>query len=87
MNFVTKWIIEWRMKGMLTKAFDSVDGYKTYITAAVGVVAALVSHFYGPIQIGKDVLIPQVSWSGFFDILWNGALFGAVRNGISKFQK
>lgn len=74
MNFLKKWIIEMEVQRMLTKLWDAVDGYKTYILAALGIVVAVAGHFFGPFALGS-LQVPQFSWGEVWNIVWNGGLF------------
>lgn len=68
---------------MLTKLFDAVSGYKTYILAGLGVTLALAGHFFGPFQVAGQT-IPQFSWGDVWNTVWNGGLFSALRAGVAK---
>jgi hypothetical protein len=83
MNFIKKWLFEKGAQNIMGKLFTAVDGYKTYILAAFGILVALVGHFWGPINVGP-IAIPAMSWSEVWNIIWNGGLFALLRNGVSK---
>lgn len=68
---------------MLTNIWNKVNGYKTYILAASGVLIALIGHFAGPSDLGP-ITIPYLSWTQVWDVVWNGGLFAALRNGVAK---
>lgn len=82
MNFIVKWFIERRIKEMLNKLFAALAGYKTHSLVVVGILVALLGHFYGPLDIGT-LKIPQFSWEEVFKIIWNGGLFSALRSGVN----
>lgn len=63
---------------MLDKLAGSVEGYKTYILSAVGILVALAGKFWGPIHITDALTIPQLGWSEVWAIVWNGGLFSAL---------
>lgn len=85
MNFVEKWIFQKGAQNIMGKLFASLDGYKTYILAAFGIIVGVVGHFWGPISMGP-VQIPAMSWDDLWKIVWNGGLFAVLRNGVSKTQ-
>lgn len=67
---------------MLTKVWNALSGYKTYLLAGVGVAVALTGHFAGPVQVGS-LTIPAMSWNDVWNVVWNGGLFSALRAGVS----
>jgi hypothetical protein len=83
MNFIKKWIVEKGAQNIMGKLFGAIDGYKTYILAAFGILVAVVGHFWGPFNIGS-VTIPAMTWNEVWNIVWNGGLFALLRNGVSK---
>lgn len=78
-NWILKKVLERRIKKMMEK----LEGKKTYILAAVGVVVGLVGVLFGPVEVGP-ITIPALSWNDFFNILWNGGLFSFLRMGVKK---
>lgn len=68
---------------MFSKLFAAIQGYKTYILAVVGIIVAVVGHFWGPITIGS-VSIPQMTWDQVWAVVWNGGLFAALRHGVEN---
>ena len=78
-NFLVRWLIQLKGESMLTKLFDALKGYKTYVLAVVGIVVALVGHFYGPVQLGS-LSIPQMSWGDVWQVIWTSGLFSALRH-------
>ena len=85
MNFVVKWLIQWKGESMLNKLWGALAGYKTYILAVVGILIALIGHFWGPVQIGS-LSIPQMTWNEVWNVVWNGGLFAALRTGVAAAQ-
>lgn len=70
---------------MLTKVWASIDGFKTYILAGLGVLVALAGHFWGPFPMAGQT-IPQFSWSEVWNVVWGSSLAATLRAGISKAQ-
>lgn len=68
---------------MLNKLATALAGSKTYILAALGIIVAVVGHFWGPINIG-NLTIPQMSWNEVWQIVWGGGLFAALRHGVGS---
>ena len=62
---------------------SAIDGYKTYILAAIGIIVAVVGHYWGPLQIGQ-VTVPQFSWNDVLGIAWKSGVIGALRHGYGK---
>lgn len=62
---------------MLTKLWNALDGWKTHILAGVGILIALIGHFWGPFPIA-GLTIPQFSWDEVWKVVWNGGLFSAL---------
>jgi hypothetical protein len=83
MDFIKKWLFEKGAQNIMGKLFGTIDGYKTYILAAVGVLVGLVGHFWGPFNIGP-VTIPAMTWNEVWNIVWNGGLFSLLRSGVKK---
>ena len=83
MNFIKRWLIQKAVTNMLTKVFSKLDGFKTYITVGVGILTAVVAHFWGPLDIA-GVQIPQLSWGQVWAVLWGGTLGATMRNAIAK---
>lgn len=55
----------------------SIDGYKTYILLALGVVMVLVNHFVAPIP---NVNLNSANW---LTDLWELLLGGAARSALN----
>ena len=68
---------------MLTKLWNSVQGYKTHIIAWGSVGVVLLGHFYGPITIGSTT-IPQFSTSDLWSAIKTSGLFSALRSGVAS---
>jgi len=68
---------------MLPKLLASVDGYKTYIVAVLGIVIALVGHFWGPITI-SGVQIPKTNWTDVWTAIQLSGLGATLRHAIAK---
>lgn len=56
---------------------QSIDGYKTYIVLAFGVLAVLVNHFIGPIP---NVNLNSANW---LTDIWTLLLGGAARSALN----
>ena len=59
-----------------------LDGYKTYITAIIGIFVAFIGAAWGPINIGP-VDIPSIPWNEFWNILWNALMIVFLRKGVT----
>lgn len=80
-NLLVRLIVEKGGKKMLTKLMGSIEGYKTYVLAVLGVVVGLIGVLWGPVDIGP-IDIPKLSWGDFWNVVWNGGLFAALRHGV-----
>jgi len=67
----------------ITKVFDAINGYKTYILAGLGIVIALVGHFWGPLNIAGGT-IPKESWNDVWSAVQASGIIAALRHGIAK---
>lgn len=68
---------------MLKKLTDKIDGYKTYILAVLGAIAAIIGHFWGPTNFGP-VPVPQVSTDEMWKAIWAVASLASLRHGMDK---
>ncbi len=68
---------------MLNKVFAAIDGKKTYIVSILGIIVALVGHFWGPLTFG-GVQIPQESWNDVWKAVQLSGLASTLRHAISK---
>ena len=73
-EWLIRQVIERRIKKMLDSIKTKLEGKKTYITAGIGILVALVGVLWGPIEIG-GLTIPEYSVNEFFSILWASGLF------------
>ena len=80
-NFVIKLILKRKVKAMLDKLTSKLSGYRTYITATVGILIALVGVVFGPIDLA-GVSIPKITFNDFFKVVWEAALVVFLRKGI-----
>lgn len=81
MNFIERWFAQMG----ITKLFDAIDGYKTYSLAGLGVVIALVGHFWGPVTLpGPFGTIPKESWNDVWSAVNASGLIAFLRHAISK---
>ena len=62
---------------------SKVDGYKTYGVAALGIVVAVVGHYWGPIQAGP-LDIPQIDSKAMWEAVWAGITAMTIRHGVTK---
>lgn len=62
---------------MLTKIWNAIDGWKTHGIAVTGILIAVVSHFWGPFNVGS-IQIPQFAWTEVWTVVWGGGLFSAL---------
>ena len=74
MSWIKDWIIKMEAKVMLTKLWAALEGYKTYCLAGVGILIAIVGHFWGPVDVGS-LQIPAFSWNDVFQVAWQSGLF------------
>jgi hypothetical protein len=79
MNFIERILTQMG----IAKLFNAIDGYKTYILAALNVAAALAGHFWGPIQIAGGT-IPKESWNDVWAVVNATGFVTLLRHGISK---
>lgn len=74
MDFIKKWLLENGGKIMLTKLWDALEGYKTYVLAVIGILVAVAGHFWGPFSLGS-VQVPTFTWNEVFNVIWTSGLF------------
>ena len=60
-----------------------IEGKKTYITLSLGMIVAIIGRFWGPLHLGP-IDVPQISSSDMWKLIWEGFVFGFLRNGVSK---
>lgn len=68
---------------MMQKLLDAVKGYKTYLLAVLGILVAVIGHFWGPLNIAGQT-IPQITTDEMWKLIWNSGLFAAVRHSIGE---
>lgn len=83
MNSVEEWMVKKEVQMGIDKFLSSIDGYKSYILAAIGILVSLVGHVWGPITIA-GAQIPQQSWSDVWKVVYASGVISALRHGISK---
>ena len=84
MDFILKWIIEKKGATMLDSLFAKISGYKVYGLAIIGILAGLVGHFWGPVDVGA-IQIPSFTWPEFWKLVWECGLLIAGRSTAEKF--
>lgn len=80
-GFIERWVIQMG----LNKIVAAVDGNKTYILAAVGIIVSVVGHFYGPLTVGGTT-IPAQSWGDVWKAVYASGIITFLRHGIQKSQ-
>ena len=73
--WLIKKVIERKVKPMLDSLKAKLEGKKTYLTAGIGMLVALVGVLWGPVEIVGGLTIPEYSWNEFFSMLWASGLF------------
>lgn len=68
---------------MLENMMTKVSGKKTYITLGLGIVVAVIGHFWGPIDVGP-IDIPAISSADMWQAIWLGLSGTFLRQGVSK---
>ena len=68
---------------MLTSLWNKIDGSKTYILAGLGIVVALIGHFWGPLNVA-GATIPKESWNDVWAAVQASGIVAAIRHAISK---
>lgn len=81
-KIVGKWILKRKVGKMLEKLMSGLQGKKTYVTATLGIVIAVVGHFLGPLSVG-GVEIPQISSGQMWEAVWMGLMALFMRKGVS----
>lgn len=66
-----------RLQTMLTKLWGGLEGSKTYALAVLGILVALIGHFWGPVDIAGQT-IPKMDWSQVWQVVWASGLFSAL---------
>lgn len=88
MNFIKKLLVKKVLQKGVSKMFDSLkgklDGKKTYVTAAVGLIVAAVGVLFGPVGLPGGIEIPAISSQDFFKYLWEALLVVFLRTGVAK---
>ena len=67
----------------MDKFMQKIEGKKTYITLSLGMIVAIIGRFWGPLHLGP-IDVPQISSSDMWKLIWEGFVFGFLRNGVSK---
>lgn len=67
---------------MLGNLASKLTGYKTYITAGIGILTVVVAHFFGPLTIAGTTL-PPVSTDEMWKSIWEGIMAVTIRHGVS----
>jgi hypothetical protein len=82
-NWIAKKLFQKKMEDIMGKVIAALSGWKTYITLGLGIIIAIVGHFWGPLSLG-GVEIPYVTSEGLWQVVW-AALTGIfLRQGVSK---
>ena len=75
---IKEWIIKTIIQRKVTQMLDGLkaklEGKKTYITAGLGVLVALVGVLFGPVNLPGNLTIPEYTWNEFFSMLWASGL-------------
>lgn len=79
MNFMERMVAQMTIDELVSK----IDGSKTYILAGVGIVVALVGHFWGPVTVAGTT-IPAESWGDVWKVVYASGIISAMRHGIEK---
>lgn len=82
-TFIGKIVAKKLVGGQMDKILNFASGYKTYITALVGILIAFVGWAFGPIEFGS-VVVPDMSFKEFFEIFWAALLVIFLRKGIKS---
>jgi hypothetical protein len=82
-SWIAKKLLQKKMEGIMGKIMSLLDGWKTYITAALGIIMVVVGHFWGPLSLG-GIEIPYVEAGAMWQVIW-AALTGIfLRQGVAK---
>jgi len=80
---IVSFILKRKVMKMLDNLKAKVEGKKTYITAAAGILVAFVGFLFGPIDLA-GVSIPAISSNELWKLVWEAALVVFIRNGVSS---
>ena len=67
---------------MLSDLANALQGRKTYVLSGLGIVIALLGHFFGPTSL-VGIQIPAFSWNEVWQAVYTSGLFAALRAGVN----
>lgn len=85
-TFIGKIVVKKMLEGNMDKILNFANGYKTYITAVVGILIAFVGWTFGPIEVG-NIVVPDMTFKEFFTIAWEALMIIFLRKGIKTDSK
>lgn len=89
-NFIKKFLMKRGFNKMKKEAMKimptliaKLGGYKTYITALIGIVVAFLGVMWGPIHVGP-IDIPAIPMNEFWKLVWEAFMIIFLRKGIAS---
>jgi hypothetical protein len=85
MNFIEEFIGKAVVKKRLRRLRDMkiLTGYKTYITAFLGILVVAVGYLFGPVDIA-GVTIPHIDLDSGVKLIWNALMAVFIRAGVKS---
>ena len=77
-------VLKRRIIKMLDKLKDKLSGQKTYITAGLGALVAIVGFVAGPVDLPGGVEIPAMDAKTALEAVWVAAMAIFMRAGVKK---
>ena len=81
-DWILRKIVQKEGNKMLGGIMEKLSGYKTYITALLGIIVVIIGHFFGPINAGP-VQIPLIESGDMWKGIWDALMIIFLRKGIS----
>lgn len=76
-------ILQRKAEKTMGNLFAKIDGQKTYVTSALGMVLLVVGHFWGPLHLGP-IDVPQIDAKTMWEGVWAGIMAMTIRHGVTK---
>ena len=82
-DLIAKWLFKNKVEAIMGKIIAALSGWKTYITAALGIIVAVIGHYWGPLNIA-GIDIPFMTGEAMWQVIWAAVTAIFLRQGVSK---